>query len=229
VAWPSTTVSTANLDANSDSPLNARPDLLQAVQYLNDIINSRSVASGLAPLDSGGLVPASMIPPQIPAGLLSPFAGATAPTGWLLCYGQAVSRTTYAALWAAIGPQWGNGDGSTTFNLPDMRGRTTAGGDAMGGSAANRITVGGSGIAGASIGNSGGSETHTLTSAQIPAHTHPINGGNSYFLMRTTGGSVGLTSGTGLADTVSNTSSNSGGGAHNNVQPTAIVNYIIKT
>jgi microcystin-dependent protein len=124
---------------------------------------------------------------------------------------------------------WGNGDGSTTFNLPDMRGRTAVGGDAMGGTAANRITVGGSGIVGASIGVTGGSETHTLTSAQIPAHTHPINGGNSYSLMRTAGGSVGLTGGTGLADTVSNTSSNSGGGgAHNNVQPTAIVNYIIK-
>jgi len=81
----------------------------------------------------------------IPSGMIAPYAGPsdgshTAPTGWFLCYGQAVSRTTYAALFTAIGTTYGTGDGSTTFNLPDLRGRTIAGVDDMGGSAASRLT-----------------------------------------------------------------------------------------
>lgn len=165
-----------------------------------------------------------------PTGVVLPFAGSTAPSGWLLCFGQAVSRATYSALFAAIGTTYGAGDGSTTFNLPDARGRVLAGKDDMGGSAANRLTSGGSGINGATLGAAGGAETHTLTTGQIPAHNHPLNNGNNYYLMRTSGGAVGLTSGTGLADTVQNTGSNSGGGgAHNNTQPTLVLNHIIKT
>lgn len=76
----------------------------------------------------------------IPSGMLAPFAGTSAPSGWFLCYGQTVSRTTYAALFTAIGTTYGTGDGSTTFNLPDLRGRTIAGVDDMGGSAASRLT-----------------------------------------------------------------------------------------
>ena len=75
------------------------------------------------------------------AGIVFDYAGNTAPTGFLMCYGQAVSRTTYAALFAAIGTAYGAGDGSTTFNVPDCRGRVTAGGDAMGGTAAGRLNV----------------------------------------------------------------------------------------
>lgn len=67
-----------------------------------------------------------------PSGVVLPFAGSTAPSGWLLCFGQAVSRTTYASLFAAIGTAFGVGDGSTTFNLPDMRGRVPGGKDDMG-------------------------------------------------------------------------------------------------
>ena len=59
--------------------------------------------------------------PVMPVGCVIPFAGAAAPTGWLLCQGQAVSRTTYAQLFSVIGTTYGSGDGSTTFNLPDMR------------------------------------------------------------------------------------------------------------
>lgn len=73
-------------------------------------------------------------------GTVLPFAGSTAPDGWLLCYGQAVSRTTYAVLFAVIGTTYGIGDGSTTFNVPDLRGRVAAGKDDMGGSAAGVIT-----------------------------------------------------------------------------------------
>lgn len=66
----------------------------------------------------------------MPPGLMAPFAGSTAPAGWLLCDGSTVSRTTYAALFAVIGATYGAGDGSTTFALPDMRGRVAAGANA---------------------------------------------------------------------------------------------------
>lgn len=62
-----------------------------------------------------------------PPGTLKPFAGAAAPTGWLLCDGTAVSRTTYADLFAALGTAYGVGDGASTFNLPDLRGRVPVG------------------------------------------------------------------------------------------------------
>ena len=65
----------------------------------------------------------ALFPVQFPSGTVVPFAGSTAPEGWALCDGSTVSRSTYAALFAAIGEAWGNGDGSTTFHLPDMRGR----------------------------------------------------------------------------------------------------------
>jgi len=75
----------------------------------------------------------------VPTGVIAPFAGTSAPTGWALCAGQAVSRTTFAALFAVIDTTWGAGDGSTTFNLPDFRGRVPAGLDNMGGIAAGRL------------------------------------------------------------------------------------------
>src|SRR5690242_494962 len=62
-----------------------------------------------------------------PAGVLAMFGAASAPTGWLLCDGTAVSRATYATLFGVIGTTYGTGDGSTTFNLPDFRGRVPAG------------------------------------------------------------------------------------------------------
>lgn len=74
-----------------------------------------------------------------PAGVVLPFAGTAEPSGWLFCYGQAVSRETYAALFAAIGSTYGAGDGSTTFNLPDCRERVLAGKGDMGGTSANRL------------------------------------------------------------------------------------------
>lgn len=107
-----------------------------------------------------------------PAGVVMPFAGSTSPDGWLLCYGQAISRTDYATLFSVLGTTYGTGDGSTTFNLPDMRGRIAAGKDDMGGSAANRLTSGGSGITGTTLGNAGGAETVTLTDAQSGLRQH---------------------------------------------------------
>lgn len=68
----------------------------------------------------------------VPAGVVAPFGGAAAPTGWLVCDGSAVSRTTYASLFTAIGTTYGAGNGTTTFNLPDLRGRMVAGYSAAG-------------------------------------------------------------------------------------------------
>ena len=94
-----------------------------------------------------------------PAGIVSQFAGSTAPTGWMLCDGTAVSRTTYASLFAAIGTTYGAGDGSTTFNLPNLRGRVPVGHDAT----QTEFDA---------LGESGGAKTHTLSVAEMPSHTH---------------------------------------------------------
>jgi microcystin-dependent protein len=74
----------------------------------------------------------------IPAGVIQAFGGGAVPTGWLLCDGSIVDRTTYAGLYASIGEVNGNGDGSTTFHLPDLRGRFVRGADDMGTGAAGR-------------------------------------------------------------------------------------------
>ena len=163
----------------------------------------------------------------VPAGAVMPFAGSTEPAGWLLCYGQTVSRTVYAQLFAAIGTTYGSGDGSTTFALPDLRGRVVAGQDDMGGTSANRLTNPAAttgGIDGDVLGGTGGSETHTLTTAQMPSHTHQQHGNFGSY-----SGSAFLygTNWYGAANGAA-TSSTGSDAAHNNVQPTIILNYIIK-
>lgn len=159
-------------------------------------------------------------------GTVKDFAGATAPLGYLLCYGQAISRTTYSALFTAIGTIYGSGDGSTTFNVPDARGRVSAGKDDMGGSSANRLTAPAStinGINGDILGQTGGAETHQLTIAQLASHNHTspqaLSQGNSR-QYSSLGTDSGISSGW--------TSNNTGGDSpHNNVQPTIIFNKII--
>jgi microcystin-dependent protein len=89
---------------------------------VNTVINSTSLV--IANTSASNQLTAAGV---LPAGLLADFAGNTAPTGWLLCDGSEVSRTTYAALFAAISTTWGAGNGSNTFNLPNFSGRTTVG------------------------------------------------------------------------------------------------------
>ncbi|MFH1158771.1 MAG: tail fiber protein [Pseudomonadota bacterium] len=160
----------------------------------------------------------------MPAGSVMPYAGLTEPSGWLFCYGQAVSRTAYAALFTAISTTYGAGDGSTTFNVPDIRGRVIAGQDDMGGSSANRLTGLTGGLNGDTLGATGGEESHILLTAGMPAHTHSVTAVGSGSLV------VVNSSGSSAAGSSSLTTSSTGGGAaHNNVQPTIILNYIIKT
>lgn len=103
---------------------------------------------------------------------LYPVSTNTPPTGWLMCSGATISRTTFAALFAVIGETYGAGDGSTTFKIPDFRGRTPFGKDNLGGvAAANRLTTA-SGVDGQTIGAAGGLETIVLDSTMIPSHTH---------------------------------------------------------
>lgn len=162
---------------------------------------------------------------DIPSGVMLPYAAAAAPTGWLLCYGQAVSRTTYAALFTAISTTFGVGDGSTTFNLPDMRGRVAAGVDNMGGSTAGRVTNAVSGFVGTTLGAAGGLESHTLITAEMPSHTHAqaattiLDGGATLIISNS--GDRGVVEG-------GTTGSAGSGSAHRNMQPTMMLTYIIK-
>jgi microcystin-dependent protein len=109
-------------------------------------------------------------PYGIPLGGMLPYIGASAPnSAFVLPFGQAISRTTYATLFSLAGTTFGSGDGSTTFNIPDLRGRGIFGQDNMGGSAANRITVAGGNFDGTVLGATGGAQNQTLTQAQLPA------------------------------------------------------------
>ena len=92
-----------------------------------------------------------------PAGIVMPFAGSVAPQGYLLCDGSAVSRTDYADLFTAIGTTYGAGDGSTTFNVPDLSGRVV-----LGVSQSH------------ALGTTGGEAAHTLTESELPAHSHVV-------------------------------------------------------
>jgi microcystin-dependent protein len=162
-----------------------------------------------------------------------PFAGAATPPGWLLCQGQAVSRSTYADLFGVIGTAFGVGDGSTTFNLPDLR---------------DRAAVGASGSK--ALGSAGGSATAALAAANIPAHTHSINHDHpslnipvQYASTTSTGGTAirvtdiaNSTGGSGTSATAtvnilsySGTSGSTGSGTAFSVQnPYQALNHIIK-
>jgi microcystin-dependent protein len=109
--------------------------------------------------------------PAILPGFEAMWAGATAPAGWALEEGQAISRTTYAALFAVVGTLYGVGDGSTTFNLPNSKGRTPVGRDT--GQAEFDA-----------LGEAGGVKTVALSAAEMPNHAHLVNshshGGGTY-------------------------------------------------
>lgn len=190
----------------------------------------------------------------MPTGVTIPFAGTTLPSTdhWILCDGRAVSRTTYAKLFSVIGIRYGPGNGTSTFNVPDLRERVVAGG----GSGASRLSI--VGLSGTSIGAAAGSDRHVITEQQLPSHNH--GGIRTSVTIPTTGwGTSGgypgtITSGrmvvgsgdaerkevlealkaaggnrvVQLSGSVSTTSVG-GGDPIPTVQPTMIMNYIIKT
>jgi len=100
----------------------------------------------------------------VPVGTINAYAGSTAPSGWLLCYGQGVDTTTYASLFSVIGYTYG-GSGAT-FNIPDLRGRVPAGLDDIGGSDAGRLDLANV------LGTTAGAQKHTLTTTELASHTH---------------------------------------------------------
>lgn len=183
------------------------------------------------------------VQPQ-PVGVVEAFAGSNAPNGWLICDGSQVSRALYPELFSVIGTTYGSGDGFTTFTLPDLRGRTIAGRDGvnnMNNGPVNRLTSTHFGASGTALGNSGGNEAHTLSTTQMPSHSHTNNSSSAnggYGLIRVSPGGNNTTDGIldtspGEPDQVTRpaavTINNTGGdGAHNNTQPTIILNYIIK-
>lgn len=158
----------------------------------------------------------------VPTGTVLPFAGPTAPAGFLLCDGSAVSRTTYSNLRAVIGDAFGIGDGVNTFNIPDLRGRTPIGVDGS----ANRVTSASLNGANAdTLGGTGGLETHSLTSAENGPHTH---GGTPQLIADFDRGTDAAASNFSL-DSVGSTASSGSGTPHNNMQPWLALNYIIRT
>lgn len=162
-----------------------------------------------------------------PPGMITPYGGSTAPTGWLLCDGttgkNSVSDTTLADLYTAIGTTFG-GTGAADFDLPDMRGNMPLGKDNMGGSSRNRVTD----TEADTVGSEAGSQTHALTEAELAAHTHTtasfstVDGSDDRF-------TTAIGDSTGSAGSSPPTSSTGSGTAHENMSPYMTLNYIIKT
>jgi microcystin-dependent protein len=163
---------------------------------------------------------ASWLPVGVPTGAMMQYAAASAPTGWLLCDGSAVSRTTYADLFALIGTTYGAGDGSTTFTLPDMRGRVPVGmgtgeykNNGIGHSSGNSLTS-------RSLGDYNGAEYPSGIPVNTETGISAEGSGNNF--------------GEAAANIYNNdppeageyTDQNTGGG---NMQPFLVINYIIKT
>lgn len=179
----------------------------------------------------------------MPVGTIVQTARLAATTGWLLCQGQAISRAIYSALFSAIGTTYGVGDGSTTFNIPDMRSRIPVGWDDPAAYADFRP-----------LGKTGGERTVALTATNIPGHTHSgttsTNGAHQHWVyaykdkddLNFTGNSNRLqgsdavtpydqlTSSEGNHNHTFTTDAGSGlnGSAHNNLQPYIVLNYMIK-
>lgn len=154
-------------------------------------------------------------PGDVP-GTIIPFGGSV-PSGYLECDGSAVSRTTYARLFNIIGTTYGVGDGSTTFNVPDLRGRDVIG-DGQGSGLTNR-----------SRGDTGGEESHTITDAEMGYHYHQANAAG--FITYNSG--TRKVEGVGAANvnkqTHGYTDYSGSNSAHNTMHPFGVAKFLIKT
>lgn len=192
---------------------------------------------------------ASASSPLVPTGVIWPYGGSSAPTGFLLCDGTAISRVTYSALFAILGTTYGVGDGSTTFGLPNSKGRVPVG--------AGNYTDPVSGSVTRVMGASSGAEKHQLVTNELAGHQHTL--GNHRHFQYTNASVSGntsvtnttsplrarsagdasdystITSGTDVAtvgltsEATGNTGISGADIAHNNMQPYFVTNYIIKT
>jgi microcystin-dependent protein len=229
---------TLNVDGLGAKPLRSAPSvelpagvLVQGTPYVA-LYNSSDAAFYIHGFYSN--------PYSIPIGASIDYWGATAPnSSFVLAYGQAISRTTYSSLFAIFSTTYGSGDGSTTFNIPDLRGRVVAGADAMGGVAAGRLTDPVAGID--ALGDAGGSQSHTLTASQLPANipnsaTTSVSANGDYHVGNSansgqTGGPTVWPTGNitpSYSATTTVTINPTGGDAHPIVQPTIIANKLLR-
>lgn len=245
-------VPSAGININDDLQFNSnRPIEIDAAQFddlsvaYTGTTNARAVqfaggdlwitnGSGVAVQITSGSSTVAPSSSNTPPGIVLPYAGSSAPAGYLLCDGSAVSRTTFAALFGITGTTFGVGDGSTTFNLPFMNGRVPMGTGTYTDSVSGSVTR--------TLGQQIGAEKHVITVAEMASHNHgggahthtlAVNGGDgtldtviasgarNNFTASATGAPIG-SSGSILSTVGSNT-------AHNNMQPSLGLNYIIKT
>lgn len=235
---------TINVDGLGSKPLRSAPStelpagtLIQGTPY-TAIFNSSDAAFYLHGLHGN--------PYNIPIGAGLDYWGATTPnSSFVFAYGQAMSRSIYGALFSLFGTMYGAGDGTNTFNIPDLRGRVTAKKDDMGGAAAGRLTPSYFGAVASNLGAVGGLESQTLDTAQMPTHSHGVTDpghthtppgisaglwGDNVTGSAAQGGNAFQMTHTGIpvAATGISIQNAGGGGAHNNVQPTIICNYVIR-
>lgn len=161
----------------------------------------------------------NLFPPEMlmPVGAVTAYVSSNAPNGWLNCEGQELYRGDYPVLFEVIGTTYGAGNGTTTFNLPDLKGRAIVGQGA------------GSGLTARSMGATGGAETHTLSTDEMPSHSHNVDNTVQKSGLNTPSGLDNDGSEIDTVNTVSTASTSDGGDqAHNNMQPFTVLNYIIK-
>ncbi|WP_084571381.1 phage tail protein [Deinococcus misasensis] len=220
------------LDARMDAAESQLVSLTPRVDATEDAISP--LEADLITL-SGDVADLQAVPAEVKVGTIILWGKTAPPTGWLACDGQQVGRSVYAALFAEIGTNFGVGDNSTTFNLPDLRGRVPIGAGT------------GSGLTTRALGQTGGAETHTLTVAEMPEHNHGIDepaAGEPGLILRSIVGQTttvntgdSAQSGTepqvgygdpGEPDPMTGIPLEGGGNPHNNMQPFVVLQYIIR-